>query len=106
MVTGSGYLATVQAELPDDVRPTYLDFMAADHPGIVRAFARWFDELPMVLTDYPAYRRFEAVTRFGSYRYLVVGWLGPDGRVVLVDIVFDWLDPLPEPPPAGRATAP
>jgi len=97
----SGYYKTVHSELTDDGRPSFHDFMAMDHPGIVHAFARWFDELPLVLTDYPAYRQFEAVTRFGSYRYLVVGWLAPDGTVVLVDIVFDWLDRLPE-PPAGR----
>ena len=99
VVPGDGYFKTVHAELTDDERPTFHDFMAMDHPGILMAFARWFDQLPMVLTDYPDYRQFEAVTRFGSYRYLVVGWLAPDDTVILVDIVFDWLDRLPEPLP-------
>ena len=98
VLPGDGYYRTVHGELTDDGRPSFHDFMAMDHPGIVLAFSRWWDELPMVLTDYPAYRRFEAVTRFGSYRYVVIGWLDRDDRVVLVDIVFDWLDPLPEPP--------
>jgi hypothetical protein len=99
VVPGSGYFRTVHHELSDAGHPSFHDFMAMDHPGIMLAFSRWFDELPMVLTDYPAYRQFEAVTRFGSYRYIVVGWLAPNDRVVLVDIVFDWIDQLPEPPP-------